>query len=276
MTHLVRGRQELAAARKVLPGSVGLVPTMGALHKGHLANIRQAKARCESVVVSIFVNPMQFERADDLERYPRRLADDLAVCEAEGVDVVWAPGVPDVYPNGPAQVWVTAGELADQLEGPNRPGHFDGVLTVVSKLFARVAPDRAFFGEKDYQQLTLVRRLVADLDTDVEIIGVPTVREADGLALSSRNVFLSTEERRQALVLITALRTGRDAAGNASAVLEAAGTVLAAAEGVDVHYLELRDPQLGRAPASGPARLLVAASVGATRLIDNLAVELTG
>jgi pantoate--beta-alanine ligase len=274
MTQLVRSRHELAAARKVLAGTVGLVPTMGALHEGHLANIRQAKARCESVVVSIFVNPMQFERAADLERYPRPLAADLALCEAEGVDVVWAPGVADVYPHGAAQVWVTAGDLANQLEGPNRPGHFDGVLTVVSKLFARVNPDRAFFGEKDYQQLTLIRRMAADLDSDVDIIGVPTVREPDGLALSSRNVFLSTEERRKASTLIRALRAGRDAAGTATDVLAAANAVVAAAEGVDVHYLELRDPELGPAPASGAARLLVAASLGSTRLIDNLAVEL--
>lgn len=275
MTQLARSRPELAAARKVLAGTVGLVPTMGALHEGHLANIRQAKARCESVVVSIFVNPMQFERAPDLERYPRPLAADLALCEAEGVELVWAPGVADVYPHGSAQVWVTAGELANQLEGPNRPGHFDGVLTVVSKLFAQVAPDRAFFGEKDYQQLTLIRRMAADLDSEVEVIGVPTVREPDGLALSSRNVFLSTEGRRRASVLITALRAGRDAAGSASDVLAAASAVVAAAEGVDVHYLELRDPELGPAPESGPARLLMAASLGGTRLIDNLAVELT-
>jgi pantoate--beta-alanine ligase len=179
-----------------------------------------------------------------------------------------------MYPSGPTKVQVTAGELAEQLEGPHRPGHFDGVLTVVTKLFAAVRPDRAYFGEKDYQQLTLLRRMVADLDSPVRIVAVPTVREPDGLALSSRNVFLSAAERRSALALSAALQAGRDAAGNSAAVLGAAGKVLSAAEGVDVDYLQLRDPELGPTPRSGPARLLVAARVGSVRLIDNLAVEL--
>jgi pantoate--beta-alanine ligase len=280
VTRLVRTRDELATARARLgeqagPGAtVGLVPTMGALHAGHLALIDAARAGCAAVVTSIFVNPMQFSQAGDLERYPRRLQDDLALCEQHGVDLVWAPEVEDIYPGGPAQVWVTAGALASQLEGPNRPGHFDGVLTVVTKLFAAVRPERAFFGEKDYQQLILIRRMVRDLGQDVEVLSVPTVREPDGLALSSRNVLLSPSERASARFLSAALTAGRDAAGSAVEVLAAAHQVLAGAEGVEVDYLELRDPELGAAPEAGPARLLVAARVGSIRLIDNVAVEL--
>jgi pantoate--beta-alanine ligase len=217
---------------------------------------------------------MQFHQAADLARYPRRLPDDLAMCEQHGVDVVWAPEVSEIYPDGPPAVWVTAGELADQLEGPNRPGHFDGVLTVVTKLFAAVRPDRAFFGEKDYQQLILIRRMVRDLGQQVRVDSVPTVREPDGLALSSRNVLLSPSERANARYLSAALVAGRDAAGSADAVLAAAHRVLATAVGVDVDYLELRDPHLGPPPVAGPARLLVAARVGSIRLIDNVAVEL--
>lgn len=276
MTRLVRGRDELRAARHELPGMLGLVPTMGALHAGHLALIEAARASCDAVAVSIFVNPVQFDRGADLERYPRPLEDDLALCEQAGVDVVWAPDLATVYPDGPAQVWVTAGALADQLEGPSRPGHFDGVLTMVNKLLATFAPDRAFFGEKDYQQLALVRRMVGDLDLPVAIVGVPTVREPDGLALSSRNVFLSPTQRSSALLLNRALRAGASVTASAADVLAAARSELAKADGVHVAYLELRDPDLGPAPVSGPARLLIAATVGGTRLIDNIAVELAG
>jgi pantoate--beta-alanine ligase len=274
VTRLVHGHDELRVARAALGGSVGLVPTMGALHAGHLTNIDAARALCDSVVVSVFVNPMQFNQAADLERYPRTLADDLELCRQHDVDLVWAPDVDTVYSRGPAKVWVTAGELANQLEGPKRPGHFDGVLTVVLKLLNAVRPDRAFFGEKDYQQLTLVRRMVTDLDLDVRIEATPTVREADGLALSSRNVFLSEAGRHDSLALSAALRAGQAAAGDAAAVLEAANGVLAAAAGVAVEYLELRSPDLGPITSPGPARLLVAASVGDIRLIDNIAVEL--
>ncbi len=279
MTRLVRSRDELAAARAELAAAtatVGLVPTMGALHAGHLALLSAARTSCDVVVASIFVNPMQFDHASDLQRYPRPLEADLALCDQAGVDLVWAPDVATVYPGGPAQVWVTAGALADQLEGPDRPGHFDGVLTVVTKLFAAVRPDLAFFGEKDYQQLTLIRQLVTDLGSPVRVVGVPTVREPDGLALSSRNVFLSPDERVSARALSAALTAGREAAGSAAAVLRAAREVLAAAAGVELDYLELRDPELGEPPAAGPARLLAAARVGSVRLIDNVDVELTG
>jgi pantoate--beta-alanine ligase len=274
VTGLVQLRSELRDARARLSGTVGLVPTLGALHAGHAALIEQARAQCDAVIVSIFVNPMQFNQADDLERYPRPLAEDLALCEKFGADLVWNPSVAEIYPGGPARVWVTAGALANQLEGPNRPGHFDGVLTVVMKLLVAVRPDQAFFGEKDYQQQTLIRRMVAEFGMDVEVCSVPTVRDPDGLALSSRNVFLSPAERRSALALPAALAAGRDAAGDANAVLDAARAVLAAEPGVQLDYLELRGADLGPAPHAGPARLLVAATVGNTRLIDNLGIEL--
>lgn len=276
MTKLLTMRAELDAIRTGLTGTVGLVPTMGALHDGHAALIDAARRECDAVVVSVFVNPMQFDQAADLARYPRPIEADVALCERLGVDVVWNPPVDEVYPGGPAQVWVTAGSLANQLEGPNRPGHFDGVLTVVSKLLNAARPDRAYFGEKDYQQLTLIRRLVFDLGLGVRICPVATVREADGLALSSRNVFLSTDERRSALSLSAALFAARDAAaagGSPADALAVGGRVLAHAPEVAVEYLELRDPELGAAPAYGPARLLVAARVGATRLIDNIGLE---
>jgi pantoate--beta-alanine ligase len=275
MTDLVHSRAELRAARAKLAGAVGLVPTMGALHAGHAALIDAARQQCDSVVVSVFVNPMQFNQSADLHRYPRPIEADLELCRQHGVDLVWNPDVGTVYPGGDPQVRVTAGALADQLEGPHRPGHFDGVLTVVSKLFANVRPDRAYFGEKDYQQLTLIRRMVLDLDLPVAIEAVPTVREPDGLALSSRNVFLSTLERQHALALSGALLAGQRAAGGAGAVLAAANKVLGDVEGVDVEYLELRGVDLAAASAAGPARLLVAAMVGATRLIDNIAIELS-
>jgi len=247
---------------------------MGALHAGHLANIAQARRLSDHTVVSIFVNPLQFDQAADLARYPRTLAADLAICEEAGVDLVWAPDVETVYRGGQPEVRVSAGRLADQLEGPNRPGHFDGVLTVVAKLFASIRPDLACFGEKDYQQLTLIRRMVLDLDLPVEVVGVPIVRDPDGLALSSRNVFLSAAQRAQALSLSRALAAGRAAAASPESVLAAARAVLAEAAGVEVEYLELRDPQLGPAPRRGPARLLTAARVGSIRLIDNARIEL--
>ncbi|HEY0816351.1 MAG TPA: pantoate--beta-alanine ligase [Pseudonocardia sp.] len=260
-----------AAGRRVL-----LVPTMGALHEGHRELIRHARRVPGSTVVavSIFVNPLQFGPGEDLERYPRPLEADLDVCRAEGVELVFNPGVADMYPAG-ADTTVTPGPLAAELEGAVRPGHFAGVLTVVSKLFHIVAPDVAFFGEKDYQQLILVQKMVRDLDFFVSIVGVPIVREPDGLALSSRNVYLSPDERAAALVLQRALRAGAGvAAWGADAVLESARTVLAEEPSVAVDYLELRDPDLGPAPSTGQARLLVAARVGPTRLIDNVAVRL--
>lgn len=272
---VARNRAELAAAREMLDGPVGLVPTMGALHAGHRALLDTARELSVSVVTSIFVNPTQFGPTEDLAVYPRTLEEDLAVCEDAGVDVVWAPSVDDVYPGGTPLVQVDPGPLGNQLEGAVRPGHFTGVLTVVAKLFGLVRPAVGYFGEKDYQQLTLIRRMAADLELGVGVAGVPTVREPDGLALSSRNVYLSADERQHALALSRALFAGRDAAADgAVAVITAATSALAAEPDVSVDYLELRGTDLGEIPEHGPARLLVAGRVGKTRLIDNVGLEL--
>ncbi|WP_380278421.1 pantoate--beta-alanine ligase [Kitasatospora purpeofusca] len=259
------------------PVDNAVVMTMGALHEGHAALIRAARkqvGRDGRVAVTVFVNPLQFGAGEDLERYPRALDEDVRLAEANGADVVFAPSVDEVYPNGEPQVRMAAGPMGARYEGATRPGHFDGVLTVVAKLLHITDPDFAFFGEKDAQQLALVRRMVADLDFDVEVVGVPTTREEDGLALSSRNRYLSAEERTRALALSEALFAGRDAAARGpKAVREAAGAVLDAAEGVDLDYLALIDPHdFTEAPDDfqGEAVLAVAAKVGATRLIDNV------
>lgn len=264
---VVGSRAELDAT---LAGGRLLVPTMGALHEGHASLLRLARARGRGpLVASVFVNPLQFAPGEDLERYPRTFEADLALCAREGVDVVFAPDVEEVYPGGDPQVTVDPGPLGAELEGASRPTHFRGVLTVVAKLLGLVRPEVAVLGEKDYQQLTLVRRMVDDLCLGVRVEGAPTVRDPDGLALSSRNRYLSPREREQALALSRAL----DAARRTGAV-EAAEKVLADADGVVVDYLALRGPDLGPAPVSGPARLLVAARVGTTRLIDNVALDL--
>jgi pantoate--beta-alanine ligase len=254
---------------------VALIPTMGALHAGHRALIRAARAIPEArTVVSIFVNPLQFGPHEDLDRYPRGFEADLAMCRDEGVDVVFAPSVESMYPTGSGTT-VVPGALGEQLEGASRPGHFAGVLTVVAKLFGIVVPDQALFGEKDYQQLVLVRRMVADLRMGVHVVGVPTVREADGLALSSRNIYLDAGQRAAAVALPAALAAGSRAGPDGrNAVLSAARKALGAQPGVTLEYLELRDPQLGPAPRRGPARLLLAATVGTTRLIDNVGLHL--
>ncbi|MFJ8432927.1 pantoate--beta-alanine ligase [Kitasatospora sp. NPDC094019] len=261
------------------PVDNAVVMTMGALHEGHAALIRAARkqvGRDGRVAVTVFVNPLQFGAGEDLERYPRALDEDVRLAGENGADVVFAPSVDEVYPNGEPQVRMAAGPMGERYEGATRPGHFDGVLTVVAKLLHITDPDFAFFGEKDAQQLAVVRRMVADLDFDVEIVGVPTVREEDGLALSSRNRYLSDEERARALALSGALFAGRDAAARGpEAVREAASAVLDAAEGVDLDYLALIDPHdFTEAPDDfrGEAVLAVAAKVGATRLIDNVHV----
>jgi pantoate--beta-alanine ligase len=271
---VVSSRAQFLAARAAYPGDVGLVPTMGALHAGHESLLRTARSQSETLVATVFVNPTQFGPNEDLARYPRSHEADLAMCEATGVDLVWTPAVTDVYPHGDPVVTVLPGALGAELEGAHRPTHFAGVLTVVAKFFNLVRPDRAYFGEKDYQQLTLIRQMVLDLELPVEVVAVPTVREQDGLALSSRNVYLDAEGRRSALALSRALRAGRDAGGTAAHVLAAARAVLDDEPGLSVDYLELRAADLGAAPEHGPARLLVAARVGTTRLIDNLAIQL--
>ncbi len=255
---------------------IALVPTMGALHDGHRELIRHARlAKGASVtVVSIFVNPLQFGAGEDLQRYPRPLEADLEVCRAEGVELVFTPGVEDMYPAG-ADTTVGAGALGEQLEGAVRPGHFTGVLTVVAKLFHVVAPDVAYFGEKDYQQLVLVQRMARDLGFPLDVVGVPTVREADGLALSSRNAYLSDVDRPAAATLQRALRAGASVSAHGpDAALDAARAVLALEPSLALDYLELRDPDLRPDVHEGKARLLVAARLGATRLIDNITVQL--
>lgn len=254
---------------------VMLVPTMGALHDGHLELVRAA-ARVPGavVVVSIFVNPLQFGAGEDLDAYPRTLDDDLALLRAAGVSVVFAPTAGAMYPHG-HRTGVQAGPLAAELEGAARPTHFDGMLTVVLKLLSIVRPDRVFFGEKDYQQLILVRQLVADFNLDVTVVNVPTVREADGLAMSSRNRYLDPAQREGAAALSAALLAGAHAASDGvPAALAAATAVLAAQPLIEVDYLQIRDVWLGPAPDHGPARLLVAARLGTTRLLDNAAIHI--
>jgi pantoate--beta-alanine ligase len=257
---------------------VMLVPTMGALHDGHLALVRAAKRVPGSVVVvSIFVNPLQFGAGEDLDAYPRTLDDDLALLRDEGVEIVFAPTAAAMYPGYPdgLRTTVQPGPLAAELEGGPRPTHFGGVLTVVLKLLQIVRPDRVFFGEKDYQQLVLIRQMVTDLNVDVQVVGVPTVREDDGLAMSSRNRYLDSVQRELAGTLSAALLAGMHAApAGAQAALTAARAVLDAVPAIIVDYLELRDPGLGPPPAEGPGRLLVAARLGKTRLLDNIALEI--
>lgn len=254
---------------------VALVPTMGALHAGHRELLRRAKRLPNTVVAaSIFVNPLQFGEGEDFDAYPRPLERDLEVLAEAGVEIAFVPTVKDLYgPN--SAVTVHPGPLGDELEGGPRPGHFAGMLTVVAKLFNIIRPEYAFFGEKDYQQLVLLRRMVADLDFGTRVVGIPTVREADGLALSSRNVYLSDAEREQAVVLSRALTAGSYVGmSGRDAVLDAAGETLAAVPEVKIDYLEIRGTDLGPAPVDGEARLLIAARVGNTRLIDNVGVLL--
>ena len=272
MTHLIHTRDELAATLAPVR-KIAVVMTMGALHEGHRQLMRAARERSEFVLVTIFVNPLQFGPHEDFDKYPRTLEADLEACRAEGVAVVFAPSRDDVYPGGPPAITMNAGPLGEILEGASRPGHFGGMLTVVEKLLMLTRADVAFFGEKDFQQLALIRRMVHDLELDVEIVGVPTVREPDGLAMSSRNRYLSPDERRAALALSQALREGATRT-DADSALAAARKILTGEPGVRVDYLALTGADLGDAPDEGPARLLVAARVGTTRLIDNVPLTL--
>ncbi|MDQ3735546.1 MAG: pantoate--beta-alanine ligase [Actinomycetota bacterium] len=273
-TRVVRTRAELQHARQALSGRVVLVPTMGALHEGHRSLIQAAHRLGDHVVVSIFVNPTQFGPGEDLDRYPRTPQADLDMCADEGAAMVFMPDSEQMY--GPRLgIRVDPGELGGRLEGAVRPGHFAGVMTVVAKLFGLVKPHAAIFGEKDYQQLVLIRAITRELVLGVEVYGLPTVREIDGLALSSRNAYLDQHQRAVAQALSRALRAGVAAAGHGpSAVLSAAQAVLDTEPELHVDYLAITDPDLGPAPDTGPARLLVAARLGTTRLIDNLPVTL--
>jgi pantoate--beta-alanine ligase len=275
---LAHTREDLSDALSAAGGRVGFVPTMGALHAGHAALLRTAREAVgpdAPVVASIFVNPMQFGPGEDLDRYPRTFDADLALCARAGVDLVFAPSPDEMYPVGHPQVRVDPGPLGTLLEGASRPGHFSGVLTVVSKLLHLTRADRAYFGEKDYQQLVLIQRMVTDLDLPVEIVAVPTERETDGLALSSRNRYLSAEQRVAAVALPRALRAGQEAAPQGpDAVLAAADAVLSAEPLLRLDRLDLVDALDLSAPVPGrPARLLAAAFAGDTRLIDNVSVQ---
>lgn len=268
-------REALAALREG-GGAIAFVPTMGALHAGHMALVEEARRRAPHVVASIFVNPTQFGPNEDLSRYPRREAGDAQMLEAAGVDILWAPDVATMYPNGP-QITVQAGPLGALLDGAARPGHFDGVATVVARLFEQVRPDFAVFGEKDYQQLLVIRAMAAARALPVEIIGIPTQRDADGLALSSRNLYLTEEERRAARALPRALGEAAaaiQAGGDVAEALAAARDKLARAGFEPIDYVELRDAETlaPMAALDRPGRLLAAAKIGQTRLIDNLPV----
>jgi len=252
---------------------------MGALHEGHVALIRAARGEVGAqghVTVTIFVNPLQFGEGEDLDRYPRTMRSDLEVCAEEDVDLVFAPAADVLYPSGDPAVRVDPGALGSTLEGAARPGHFSGVLTVVLKLLNLTRPDATFFGEKDYQQLTLVRRMAADLDVPVRVHGVPTAREPDGLARSSRNAYLSEQERALAAGLPAALAAGVTTAelGRSEQAIVGAAELELTRRGIVPDYVVLTDPELGPAPRVGPARLLLAARVGQTRLIDNTPVTL--
>jgi pantoate--beta-alanine ligase len=279
---VVSTRADLADAlrrRRELGSTVALVPTMGALHAGHEALLARASATADVVVVSVFVNPLQFGAGEDLDRYPRTLDADLDVVARAGGALVFAPTAAEMYDGGPPQVRVHAGPLGDVLEGAARPGHFDGVLTVVLKLLGLVRPDVVVFGAKDAQQLVLVRRMVHDLDVPVRVEAVPTVRDPDGLAVSSRNRFLATDDRARAGVLWRALRAGADAASHGPAAVRAAALhVLAGEPAFTLDYCELVDPLTlaAVAPGARDALLLVAGRLGSTRLIDGTTVTLPG
>jgi len=266
-------REAIAAFREA-GESIALVPTMGALHDGHMALVEAAKRAGNRVVVSIFVNPMQFGPSEDLAKYPRREAADSRMLAGADVDLLWMPPVEVMYPEGFAST-VSVSGVSEVLDGAHRPGHFDGVATVVSKLFNQVQPQVALFGEKDWQQLQVIRRMASDLDMPIEIIGVPTQREDDGLALSSRNAYLMPEDRARAVALPRALGAAERAiseGGDADAALAQARETLAAA-GFEIDYVALADAETLGAPAPGrPLRLLAAARIGGTRLIDNIPV----
>lgn len=273
--------RQLADLREVIAGfreageRIAFVPTMGALHDGHMALVAEAKLAGQRVVVSIFVNPKQFGPNEDLSRYPRKEAADSRLLSEAGVDALWLPPVEVMYPEAHATNISVSG-VSEPLDGAARPGHFDGVATVVAKLFNQVKPDIALFGEKDFQQLAVIRRMVADLDFDIEVRGVPTQRDDDGLALSSRNVYLPAEERAAAVALPRALGVAAKAIEKGDDIETALAAARASLEtaGFTIDYVELADAETLGAPVAGkPRRLLAAARIAGTRLIDNIAVD---
>lgn len=271
----------LAVWREAGKGRLGLVPTMGNLHAGHIALVDAARAQCRRVVTSIFVNPLQFGPDEDLHSYPRTFEADCAALEAAGVDAVFAPSVAQMYPyGGRSATTVHVADVTDMLCGTRRPGHFEGVATVVAKLFNLVRPDLAFFGEKDYQQLVVIRRMAEDLCTGIDVVGVPTVREADGLARSSRNQYLEPAQRKRAATLAAALRDccERLAAGEQDfRALEARGWARLVDAGFEPDYFEVRDANLGApTPDTRRFRVLAAGHLGRARLIDNMGVSVAG
>ncbi len=269
-----------ADAARVAGGTVGLVPTMGFLHAGHRSLMHAARSECDLVVVSVFVNPMQFGPNEDLDRYPRDLDGDLGACAAEGVDLVFAPGVREVYPEYPPATVVHVEGLTERLCGASRPGHFDGVTTVVAKLFAIIGPCHAYFGEKDAQQLAVVRRMALDLNLPVEVVGCPIVREPDGLALSSRNAYLTATERAVAPGIARSLRAASAAVDggerDAAVVIGLVRAALDAIHGLDIDYVECVDADTIRPieRLGGEVLLAVAVRLGQTRLIDNVRFRL--
>ncbi|MDO5721830.1 MAG: pantoate--beta-alanine ligase [Actinomycetaceae bacterium] len=274
---VVHTRTDLQAALSKLSGRRALVMTMGALHAGHLELVRQAHQHGDHVVVTIFVNPTQFAPGEDFDAYPRTLEADVAALATVGADLVYAPAVEEVYPHGPARVTIDPGPTAKVLEGATRPTHFAGVCLVVNKVFNLVAPQVAMFGRKDAQQLAIIRQMVRDLDMPIEIVGVDIVRDEDGLALSSRNAYLSADERSRALVLSRALRSGAQLAAEGASAEQVVGSVrqvINSQPGVELDYVALVDPVDFTAATHGAAVLAVAAKVGSTRLIDNAEVDL--
>jgi len=274
---VARSLKDLRAGRAELSSPFGLVPTMGYLHEGHLSLVRRARQECQSVGVSIFVNPTQFGPHEDLEAYPRDEARDLRLLEAEGVDLVWLPPVEEVYPPG-SQTWVEVEGLTQPLEGAHRPGHFRGVTTVVAKLFNAFRPDRAYFGQKDAQQALVIRRMTLDLLFPLEVIVCPTVREADGLAMSSRNAYLDPEERKAATVLYRALRAAQQAfeqgEREAESLRQTMTRVLASEPRAKVQYISVADPETltELQGCVDRALLSMAVFIGRTRLIDNILI----
>jgi pantoate--beta-alanine ligase len=274
---VVETTAELSQLRGKMPEPVGFVPTMGYLHEGHLVLVRQARAENASVAVSIFVNPTQFGPKEDFKQYPRDPKRDLALLEGEGTDVVFMPPVEEIYPPG-FNSWVEVGRLAERLEGASRPGHFRGVATVVARLFDLVKPDRAYFGQKDAQQLIVIRQMVADLDMNLEVVAVPTVREPDGLAMSSRNTYLNPEERKQAVVLYQALTLAQklysEGEKDALAIRRQMTELIQKQPLADIDYVSIADAETLEEldEVKPPALVSMSVRIGKTRLIDNVVV----